>query len=291
MNGSFDPLARYPELLRRSAAQVLSSGDADIEPGTVLLAYAAARVLIGVDAAAAGFADELPETAGALQEVLMQGEMISTPAPNRERRPVYLPWAMGLVFRAARVAGLGRDEHEPLARLGEALHRRLADQATADYESLEASGATLCEALALAEAATWTGEAAWLELVQWRVHTVLSRSGENGELQPIAEGESLDAWTYRELVGMHTLHHLAALLSHRAWQLRVRQAVMFHLGHTQPDNTTTQPWALAAFLRSPGDASGVGFADQQLHDAMMQGGGTFHPMAAMLVADAAEAMA
>jgi len=288
MNQPIDAIARYPELLRRVAEQALSGlADEPADDASVMLGYPCAAALVGAEAERDAWVDALPAVSPALRDALEQGTMLATPPPQRERRPVYLPWVLSLQFHAARDFQLDPEGNAPLVELAEALHDQLTGASTADYNPLERSAATLCEALAMALAAGWLDRPEWVEPAQWRVHAVLSRTGKDGALQPLAEGESLDAWTYRELVGIHALHRLAGLLSHRAWGVRVRDAVAFHLGHTQPDNATTQPWALAAFLESPGDASGIGFADQQLHDAMMQGGGSLHPVAAMLVADAA----
>jgi len=289
-----DARARYPELLRRTAEQALSVMQPkpadDAMSVSVLVGQPAACVLADVGGAAELMRSLLDDAAHVLGGVLADDGMLATPAPERERRPVYFPWVVGLVFRAARRSGVPSSGHEALHEFAHAWHYQLAARGTEHYGAAQRSAVTLCEAVALAEAACWADQPAWVEPAQWRVHAVLSRTGKDGALQPVAEGESLDAWTYRELVGVHALHRLGALLPHSAWRARVRDAVTYHLGHTQPDNATTQPWGMVAFLEAPGDASGIGFADQQLHDAMMQGGGTLHAVAAMLVADAADTL-
>lgn len=88
--------------------------------------------------------------------------------------------------------------------------------------------------------------------------------GRHGELWPIGPDESLDAWTYRELAGLHAVETMA-----RAWPDRglwgwVDRVAAYHVENTQPDNITGQPWAVAAFARS---LEGAMFAEQQLHDA------------------------
>ena len=80
---------------------------------------------------------------------------------------------------------------------------------------------------------------------------------------PQGAGEALDAWTYRELVALHAMDYVAHHPPNAAMQQRVRRAAVYHQQHTQPDYTTYQPWALAAFLRG---AETRPFAEQQLHD-------------------------
>ncbi len=108
----------------------------------------------------------------------------------------------------------------------------------------------------------------------------------DGPLHALGHDDVLDAWTYRELTGLHALD----LLSHRPggveWRERVRQIAVYHQAHTQPDYTTYQPWALAAFSR---DAVTRPFAEQQLHDVrthLAVEGGVGAAVIAMLLVDA-----
>lgn len=113
--------------------------------------------------------------------------------------------------------------------------------------------------------------------------------GHPGEGRPLHEQkleDSPDEWTYRDLVGLHALHHLAQLTGHTPWQQRVLEITAYHQNHTQPDYTTYQPWGLAAFLSNPDT---VLFAEQQLHDTethlnIEAGPGALLP--ALLLADA-----
>ncbi|MGB1123831.1 MAG: hypothetical protein ACPG4Q_01375 [Phycisphaeraceae bacterium] len=113
---------------------------------------------------------------------------------------------------------------------------------------------------------------------------------EPAPLMPLGVNDLIDAWTYRELVGLHGLY-LHGLLRSDADRLhRAQQAATYHLGHTQPDYTTYQPWGLAAFAADPMTAV---FAEQQLHDVAthlsIEGpGGAVMP--ALLLADSAAAM-
>jgi hypothetical protein len=107
-------------------------------------------------------------------------------------------------------------------------------------------------------------------------------------LVPQQLDEPPDHWTYRELVGLHALRTLIG--QHPApperWTERLRQITAYHQQHTQPDYTTYQPWALAAFLSNP---ETTWFAEQQLHDVQSHlsiEGGAGAVLPALLLADA-----
>ena len=123
-----------------------------------------------------------------------------------------------------------------------------------------------------------------------RVEAILDERGHAGSLQPQTAEDSPDHWTFRELAGLHALSDLAEAFRHNAcgerWEQRVREVAAFHQGHTQPDYTTYQPWAVAVFAR---DEATANFAEQQLHDVETHltldgGGGAVIP--ALLLADA-----
>jgi hypothetical protein len=127
-----------------------------------------------------------------------------------------------------------------------------------------------------------------IELVDSIVHQIVHRPGPEGSLHPQIDDAhpawSLDAWTYRELCGLHALANLALIRRNSSWASRVEQIARYHLDHTQPDHVTRQPWATFAFIWPPKTRP---FADQQLHDAATQGSGKLNPFAALLLADAA----
>lgn len=116
-------------------------------------------------------------------------------------------------------------------------------------------------------------------------------SEETAPLVTLGLNDLIDSWTYYELVGLHGLHLSSLIQDDKALADRVQSAALYHLGHTQPDYTTYQPWALAAFASHPQTAV---FAEQQLHDVAthlsIEGpGGAVMP--ALLLADAAATMA
>ena len=58
---------------------------------------------------------------------------------------------------------------------------------------------------------------------------------------------NLDAFVFDELCTLHALGNAAIETGRLDWKERVRKGCLYHLENTQPDNTTNQPWALAAF--------------------------------------------
>ncbi len=84
-----------------------------------------------------------------------------------------------------------------------------------------------------------------------------------GPLHAMASDDTPDTWVYRELVGIHGAFGTFVANSYDEPGEIARRAARYHLHHTQPDYTTYQPWALAAFLWFP---ETVSFAEQQLHD-------------------------
>lgn len=107
-----------------------------------------------------------------------------------------------------------------------------------------------------------------------------------GPLHPQAADDAPDHWTYRELLTLHAWYTLACDAPSAEGLARAHSAALYHQQHTQPDYTTYQPWALAAFLSRP---ETVPFAEQQLHDVrhhLSVEGGPGAVVAALLLADA-----
>lgn len=149
----------------------------------------------------------------------------------------------------------------------------------------------LWQALCLADQARLTKRDVDLELVDSVVANIVATNGD-GALHTMRGDDTLDTWTYRELVGLHALAHLALTRRNRGWAKRVEQVALYHLENTQPDNATNQPWAVFAFLWSPRTAS---FAEQQLHDCTVHAAsgdatGGAGLVAGLLLADAASAL-
>ncbi len=231
-------------------------------------ALPAARVLLGE--ADAGSADDLAVATEELAQTLMDATGKVTDGFGHTR-PVYLWLALHLLGTAARLID-STSTRERLSAL------------VADCIGCERFVGGLELRLLI-----------WRDLVAYEsgMETLPVKFGEAAgaePLFPLNHNALIDAWTYRELVGLHGLDALAGLTGDPALTARARSAALYHLGHTQPDYTTYQPWALAAFASDPETAL---FAEQQLHDVAthltLEGpGGAVLP--ALLLADAAAAM-
>ena len=100
---------------------------------------------------------------------------------------------------------------------------------------------------------------------------------------------AIEVWAECELAALHALHRLAreSGAAGEALRARVREAAMWHLEHTQPDNSTNRPWALHVFLLLD-DPSGEGalYAETLLHN-MTATDARNEPISRWIVADAA----
>lgn len=150
--------------------------------------------------------------------------------------------------------------------------------------------AVLWRALVRAELGRLTGDAYASSAALGTIHRIANEPGKDGALHALGLDDLLDSWTYRELAGLHALHASAQGMGDLPLQTRCGQIAQFHLGHTQPDYTTYQPWGLSCFAY---DDSTMLFAEQQLHDVAthlsIEGpGGSLLP--ALLLAEAAAGM-
>ena len=225
-------------------------------------ALPAARVLIDI----ADDADRqaLASTAEGLKQTLTDPTGKVTDGFGHAR-PIYTYLAIHLLGSAAKSS----DNTAALSQLGEAAKQLLAASQQEPDPRLNAWRRVIaCELDLPLPDSVWPA-----------VH-------EPTPLFPLGVNDLIDAWTYRELVGLHGLHLCARLEGRDDLAERARSAAEYHLGHTQPDYTTYQPWGLAAFASHPQTTV---FAEQQLHDVAthlsIEGpGGAVLP--ALLLADA-----
>ncbi|MGN6368532.1 MAG: hypothetical protein ACTHN5_09750 [Phycisphaerae bacterium] len=78
----------------------------------------------------------------------------------------------------------------------------------------------------------------------------------------------MDRFVYDELTALHAAYNSAKIIGGPdapAMMDQVRHAIRWHVENTQPDNTTNEPWALAAFAALDDTHT---FAEQQLHDTL-----------------------
>lgn len=270
----------------------------------------AATILLGVPAAKLLLQDDptmYPALADGLRQLSRLGEAVAGSGQDAlprlvdtagHGRDVYWPFILHLHLAAfirryeSLPSGLwgACEEAVPLA-VGPA---RWIETYTSEPPPPESTAVVLWSALCVCEQAVIASRDVDVEWVESVVHHVVERPGTDGALHPIngitssEQGRSLDAWTYRELCGLHALANLALLRRNQVWAGHVQRIALYHLEHTQPDNTTNQPWGVFGFLWSPKTRT---MGQQQLHDAMAHsGGGQINVMAGMLLADAAASL-
>jgi len=298
--------SQYQEMLSRLAARALGAGDlagkhshegAEGTPMSVSLAVPAARLLLGDDHTL------YPALAKGIQRLAQVGQTAikaggSGPPVIDEAghsREIYgaLVLYLHLAAFSQRYETLPSDLWGICEdRLPEAVApARWIEGLTGTPPDPPKVSMALWAALCLLRHAMLAGRDVDVELAEAVVHQIINRPGPGGSLHPLEDPASnsgtasIDTWTYHELCGLHALASLAVIRRHAAWAKRVEQVAMYHLEHTQPDHTTTQPWGVFAFLWSPKTRS---FGEQQIHDATAHSGGLgLGTIAGMLLADAA----
>lgn len=229
---------------------------------SMTLALPAARVLLGQDDEAVRA--DLTRSLQTLADAANQG---SGPLPVLtdglgHTRGVYWPFVLHLhALALAATAETNASDAELLqsaaAPLG--LIEDGANHPPAGGEVAE----VLWRSLVRAELSRLTGDAYACASALGTIHRIANEPGRAGALHALGLDDLLDAWTYRELTGLHALHAAAQGMGDLPLQARCGQVAAFHFDHTQPDYTTYQPWALACFAY---DDSTILFAEQQLHD-------------------------
>jgi len=154
---------------------------------------------------------------------------------------------------------------------------------------------------------------AWL---WWQVHARESQPGGTiaSLLDPALDGPliapeahvTVEVWTESELCALHALGRIVqrrrmaqgdagvagqAPFDWRLWHRRLNAARLWHLEHTQPDNATNRPWAVAVFAEAPERESQL-YAETLLHNAIVAGGqnqraGGLEPLSSVILLDAA----
>lgn len=294
MSESRAKFSRYHELVRTAARTHLEAADA-APLDSVALALPSARLLLADDPR---LHPQLPAGLRALASAGRGRDRPMLADPSGDRRDVYFPLALSLHLRAfgRRYESLSSADwtavEDVLPACIEAV--RSVESAADAAPPADQVALVLWQAWCLAQYGQVLQRDVDLEIADGVVHQIASRPGARGSLHALHPDESLDAWTYRELAGVHALANLAVLRRNRGWARRVQEVARYHLEHTQPDYVTTQPWGLFAFVWSDGAEP---LADQQLHDVTSMpatAGGERSKAAALtglLLADAADALA
>lgn len=294
-------LQAYHSLVADLAGRVLDAagqvvgGATPVTADSVALGVPAARLLLTGEAAlhhalVAGFRT----LAGIGRSAATTGLMPMMRTAMGDRRPIYHPLVLHL-----HLAAFEKAYEEMPAGLWSACEDAIPD-AIAPSRSIETWADTppphdqvdqvLWHSLCVLEQASLLSRDVDVELVESVVHAALSQPGPAGALHPYESDDSPDAWTYRELTGLHALANLALRRRNQTWARRVQEVAMYHLDHTQPDYTTYEPWAVFAFAWSPATSL---FADQQLHDVqthLAAGGPMTGIVPGLLLTDAAYAL-
>ena len=150
-------------------------------------------------------------------------------------------------------------------------------------------GETLWQTLVALRRAQVEEDPAALAAAHAAAEHALTPMPQAGPLHDQSADETLEAWTYTELTALHALDHLAFHARRDDWRERVAGAAAHHQQVTQPDYTTCEPWAVAAFLAEPATRP---FAEQQLHDAAAQlrQRPEAGPMIGLILADAVQSL-
>jgi hypothetical protein len=308
MSGEF---IRYHGMVKPLAAAALGRldfGGACVRhqgggPATLALVAPAAWVLI--EGPTSRGCEHLPTCfrvmAELAEDALRRGQVVPALSDGRgHHREVYYPLAAHLLLRAYRncyeslpVDAWGVCEELVPSVAGPL---RLVEQwADTPPPSERVSTALWC-ALGLYDEGYLAARDADVELADAAAHQVVGPADLDAPLHPRQAEESLDAWTWRELTGLHALANLALARRHQAWAARVERIALYHQEHTQPDHVTAHPWGLFAFLWSPHTRA---TAEQQLHDVntLLAGGasleardGSQSALAGLLLADAVDVL-
>ena len=254
---------------------------------SMLLARRAARGLLGDTAG--DRCDAGPTPAQALRRLGTQAAEAGGVLPRLadgvgHRRGVYGPLCLHLLLSAVAQAGGGGEVRREVQVLAGCLSQ------AGEVGGAVGVDVALWHAVARLECAMLLDAPDAGAAALQAIGAAVSVSGRGGALHPQSPDDTPDAWVYRELTGLHALYLAAQIAGDPSWAARCAQAAVYHLGHTQPDYTTYQPWGLACFSA---DVETAVFAEQQLHDVQthlsIEGpGGALLP--GLLLADAAAAM-
>src|SRR5688572_15112163 len=285
---------RYAELLRGAMpAQPTfqptteSATGVQVERGVVFPAVMKAR-----DASVSPYVNRLLELSGSDRlpgvAVIDQGA---------HHRPVYRPllvysWlqAFRIVYETLPRGEFGRWEEgiRPWCDLLEAELGEITWTGGAMPAPLGASAAeSAWTALALQVAGRVYVRDAWTDLASHTFGKLMksqqAQPGSRGTFLEASPGDNPETHAYHELVLLHAAASYAVQTEDRTLAAAVARNAEFHLGETQPDHATGQPWGVFAFAWHPQTRSLV---EQILHAAQVNQPNGLDGVSLMLLADA-----
>lgn len=173
--------------------------------------------------------------------------------------------------------------------------RAWCDTLEAELTRHRVGGATLPAARAGAAAeAAWAALAlfvagrvfvrdAWTDLASDTFGRLVRAQTPEGSFSAAGPGDSPDLFWYHELILLHAAAGYAVQSEDRGVAGAVMRATDFHLGNTQPDHATNQPWGLFAFIWNPQTRP---LADQMLHALGVSSPAGAEGVSLILLADA-----
>jgi hypothetical protein len=124
---------------------------------------------------------------------------------------------------------------------------------------------------------------AWVDLASDTFGHLVKRQDAAGPFLFATASDNPDTHGYHELVLLHAAASYAVQAEDRHVAAAVARNADFHLRHTQPDHSTTQPWAVFAMIWNPPTRP---LAEQILHAHSVHGSGATDGLPLMLLADA-----
>jgi len=139
-----------------------------------------------------------------------------------------------------------------------------------------------CAAMALYAAGGVLGEGRWTALGGDFLGHLSANQQATGAFLRSGPADNPETLWYHELTLLHAVASYAALANDPLATAAVMQAADFHLGQTQPDHATTEPWGLLAFIWR---RQAHELADAMLHALAVQHPRGIDGVTSMLLAD------
>lgn len=138
-------------------------------------------------------------------------------------------------------------------------------------------------ALALHVAANLLEHDEWRERAEGVFGALMHHQQDSGAFLRATASDNLETTGYHELVILHAAASYAAGAHDAATSRAIANAAQYHQRETQPDHSTTQPWALYAFLSNQATRP---LAEQMLHAVAMHDASSLDGVSLILLADA-----